>query len=427
MTSKSKMAQMGQEQIWTFKDGKIEVATTQAGNTSTSTIDAPEGEWMTPGAAERYSREQMKAGAKEIVVKTMDIQMGPQIVTSTRTGFEPATLDIAGEKLDAIKTKVTLDTGGQKINSTEYIDSDGNLLRSVTSMGGMGGLEVIMTKTTKADATGKVGAAAIPEIMVSTFVKPDKTIKRARETTFGDYTLRVKAGELPKLPDTGAQRVTVLDKQSARLAISSETFAEAPADETAAKKFLASSAMLDTKDAEIRRFVDKALKGMNDATATDKALRLRTVVHDHIRAKNLGVGMATASETVRTREGDCSEHGVLLSAALRVAGIPARVATGLIYADEFLGGKDIFGYHMWSQALLPNAEGKPAWIDLDATLRDDRTFDATHITIAVTSLDDTEGMQSLLGIAGLMGNLEIEVNEVRHALPSAKDAKKGGS
>jgi hypothetical protein len=82
---------------------------------------------------------------------------------------------------------------------------------------------------------------------------------------------------------------------------------------------------------------------------------------------------------------------------------------------------------MWSQALLPNHEGKLAWIDLDATLRDNATYDATHITIAVTSLDDTEGMQSLIGIAGLMGNLEIKVSEVRHAAPSAKDAKKGGS
>ena len=37
---------------------------------------------------------------------------------------------------------------------------------------------------------------------------------------------------------------------------------------------------------------------------------------------------------------------------LRADGIPARVASGLVYADGFLGSRDIFGWHMWTQALI---------------------------------------------------------------------------
>ena len=114
---------------------------------------------------------------------------------------------------------------------------------------------------------------------------------------------------------------------------------------------------------------------------------------------------------------------MLLAAALRVAGIRSRVATGLIYADEFLGGKHIFGYHMWSQALLPNEQGDLAWTDLDATLRDGQTYDATHITIGVTSLDDKEGLQSMMGIAGIMGNLDIKVESVSHDQPATGGGK----
>ena len=33
-------------------------------------------------------------------------------------------------------------------------------------------------------------------------------------------------------------------------------------------------------------------------------------------------------------------------------GIPTRVATGLVYADEFEGKKDVLVYHMWTQFYL---------------------------------------------------------------------------
>lgn len=411
MISKSKMAQMAQEQTWTFKDGQIEVATTQAGRTSTRTIPVPTEAWLTPGAAERFGREQLKAGAKEIVIKTMDPQMGPTVVTSTRTGFEPTTLDIGGEKVETLKTKVSLNAGSMPIDSTEYIDSDGNLIRSITSMGG---LEVVMTKTTKADATGNVGAGKMPEIMVSTFVTPDRAIERSREATRAVFTLKTRDGKLPELPQTGSQTVTKLNDASSRVEVITSDFKKADANDATNPVFLGNSAMIDMTDDKLKEFVAKSLKGKEKASDTEKARALRSAVHEFINEKSLGVGMATASEVVRTREGDCSEHGVLLAAALRVAGIPSRVATGLIYADEFLGGKHIFGYHMWSQALLPNPQGDLAWTDLDATLRDGHTYDATHITIGVTSLDDKEGLQSLMGVAGIMGNLDISVESVSH-------------
>ncbi|NBU87363.1 MAG: transglutaminase domain-containing protein, partial [Verrucomicrobia bacterium] len=69
--------------------------------------------------------------------------------------------------------------------------------------------------------------------------------------------------------------------------------------------------------------------------------------------KNYGVGFATASEVARNKEGDCTEHSMLLAALGRALGIPTRVATGLVYADEFEGEKDVLVYHMWNQFYHP--------------------------------------------------------------------------
>ncbi len=139
----------------------------------------------------------------------------------------------------------------------------------------------------------------------------------------------------------------------------------------------------------------------------DRAEAMRQAVHDRISHKALDTAFASASETARTRGGDCTEHGVLLCAMLRADGIPARVASGLIYADSFAGHREIFGWHMWTQALI---DGK--WVDFDATLP--VRFDAVHVLTSTSSLADTAGSAELSSVLLLMGNLQIEVLEVAY-------------
>lgn len=141
------------------------------------------------------------------------------------------------------------------------------------------------------------------------------------------------------------------------------------------------------------------------------AERMRRHVHGHINRKSLDVGFATASEVARTREGDCTEHAVLLAAMLRAAGIPSRVVSGLIYVDEFVGQKGVFGFHMWTQALLPGPDGEGVWVDLDATL-DRLPRDATHIGVAVSTLEGSERVNTMAAVAPLLGALSIEVERV---------------
>jgi transglutaminase-like putative cysteine protease len=417
MKSRQMQGQAPLEQEYVFRDNDIEVTTRQAGQVSTSNMPKIEGNWLTPAAAERESLRAFKAGEARITVRTIDPSIGVIPVEMTRTDFTKTTLTIDGREVDAIETTVE-QSFAPNVASKEWLDSEGELLRGETMLGGAAGMKIIMTRTTREKAS-KPTTGATPEIMVSTFVKPDKPITNARGTTSARFALSVKEGDLPDFPDTGTQDFTRQTPATATLTVRTHAHIDATADDINNTAYLTSSALAKLDDPRLAAFVGRVDSTLAPA---DKAEALRREVYTFIADKNLGTGMGSSTEVLRTKEGDCTEHGVLLCAALRKVGIPARVATGLIYADAFAGGKDIFGYHMWAQALL-EVDGVKRWVDLDATLPNAKPYDATHITIATSDLSDESGTLSLLNVASVMGRLQISVQEVDHAQDTPKEIK----
>ncbi|MDP1825655.1 MAG: transglutaminase-like domain-containing protein [Archangium sp.] len=84
----------------------------------------------------------------------------------------------------------------------------------------------------------------------------------------------------------------------------------------------------------------------------------------HVSKKSLGRGFDLASKVAATREGDCSEHAVLLAALLRHYGFPARVMLGTVLVN-FNGAPAAFG-HAWVETFA-----KGAWKTADAILPSD--------------------------------------------------------
>jgi transglutaminase-like putative cysteine protease len=162
-------------------------------------------------------------------------------------------------------------------------------------------------------------------------------------------------------------------------------------------------------DAEVKRLVGRAVERVGD-DKTARAEAMRRFVHSYIRSKSLGVGFASAAEVARTRTGDCTEHAVLLAAMLRADGIASRVVSGVIYAEEFEGQRNVFGYHMWTQANV----GPTYWMNLDPTLPPGAAFDATHIALATSALEDGETTNALVSLVPLLGNLRISVEKVEY-------------
>jgi len=245
------------------------------------------------------------------------------------------------------------------------------------------------------------------EIMVSTFVSPSRAIEAPRRTHRAEYRLTLTDGSAFDVAETGSQTWS-RDGDAIALQVVAEPdgYHATRVDDRA--PYLAATSNADYEDPEIKAMLDYAMRGAEDRGDVKKAELLRRFVHSFISEKSLAVGFASASEVARTRQGDCSEHGVLLTTLLRGAGIPSRVVSGLIYAESFAGEQDIFGYHMWSQALL-EIDGKTRWVDLDATLPDATPFDATHIAVAVSDLADCEAINSMAALAPMLGKLRIEV------------------
>ena len=119
---------------------------------------------------------------------------------------------------------------------------------------------------------------------------------------------------------------------------------------------LRATPQLETDDPALRAWVQDVAKG-HEADLADLAEQLRLAVRGHITTKDLSKGDASALEAFRTRTGDCTEHANLLCAALRIAGIPARVEDGLVFAADFGGWVG----HAWNSAYIGGR-----WVHLDS-------------------------------------------------------------
>ncbi len=399
-------------QEYVFKDdGSIELTTRQPGSEPRVTsLKAPEGTWLTPAAAEAYARQRVAAGATELTVRTMDPSLGPTIITADRKIGAKTTIEIAGRAIAVTEHTVTM-SNMPGMKTTEMVDEAGDMVQSRTQVGG---IPIVMTASSRAEAM-KERAGEIPELMTTTFIKPDKQIERPRDVVRASFLLRVKEGAPVELATTGAQRVQNVDATTVRVLVDTATLEAAPKADADDPAYLGSSAMIEPKDAKIVSLAQRAVEqaGVKGRPKAEIAEALRRFAHTYIKKKNLGVGFASATEVARSAEGDCTEHGVFLASLLRARGIPARVVSGLIYADSFAGSQHIFGYHMWAQALL-DIDGAKRWVDLDATLPAQHPTDATHIAVVTSTLADGELGVSMMPVAQMMGRVDIIVESIEH-------------
>ena len=390
------------ESTYLFKEDHVEVVSVQGGREIKSQQPKLAGQWLTPYAAEQFAQKMRVSGETEFTMRTLDLQYGLQIitVTSKRTGEEK--VELGGETVDVALWTSTADIM-PNIQAIERVRKDGVSISEEVTMPGIG--KMITRLASKEEAMGAADGPA-PELLLQTFVTPDKPIDNPMKVTRAKLKLTVKNGEMPELPTAGAQRVELSpDKKSAILTIDINDNVAASAAEADNKEYREPSAMIDANDPLIQKLAAGAAEPKVDIMKRAEALR--RLARKRISKKGMETAFASASETAKMQTGDCSEHGVLLAALLRADGIPARVATGLVYADAFAGHESIFGWHMWTQALI---DGK--WVDFDATLP--VRYNAAHILTATSSLNDGMGMGDMASVLQLMGNLDVEVLEVQH-------------
>ncbi len=102
------------------------------------------------------------------------------------------------------------------------------------------------------------------------------------------------------------------------------------------------------------------------------------------------IGIPDALTTLHNRKGDCNEHAFLFAALARSAGIPTKIAAGVVYH------KNAFYYHAWNEVCI---EGR--WISIDTTTMQFPT-DVSHLKFV------EGGLQEQMEIGSLLGTLQIE-------------------
>ena len=374
---------------------------------STAHRSFPAGAWLTPAEATALSKTKMLAGENTFSITTVDPSSGLEVVKVEHTRAGEEVIKIAGKSVNVTRWNiVTRTSSGIDLASSEYVDASGNLIRSVTQLGGIG---MTMTRDTEAIRGKKTTP---PEVMVSLFVTPDHQIEHPRDRKHATYVVSVSEGDISMLPTTGSQTFTKLDAHSARVTVNTAPLAAAAPEDLKNPAYLENSSMITKDDPKVKGLLPLAFAKGRPESAAARAETLRQFVYSYITNKDLGMGFAGAAEVAQTRAGDCTEHGALLAALLRADGIPSRTVSGLIYADEFAGKRGIFGYHMWAQALI-ESDGAARWVDLDATLAGSaHAFDATHLAVSVNALSDGELNNSVMNLVPLLGRLQIKVEKV---------------
>ena len=393
----------------TVANSKVSITTTQFGQQLPAQVfDYPAGALMDWGAYREQFRQGLKPGTKYDVL-VYEPTISPD--RPCKTTFEvlgPEVVDLFGRKVETIKTRQAMQipqaTGKPTTQETTLWMTDaGTVVRMTMSILD---IPIEVFACSKAVAMADNDPA---ELMVSTLVQLAGPIDAGRATRI-TYRIRLKnpsdTSPLPDFPETAMQRVTVHSDREVTLVVSRSSALRGAQPRTLSpqerQRCLAASAAANYKDPKVAALAREAAGDEKDPRKL--ADNLSRFVSGYISTKSLNVGFATASEVARSREGDCTEHGVLLAALGRACGIPSRIVTGLVYTRDFAGRSNVLVGHLWTQFWI---DGR--WVDVDSALRQHTNVDATHIAMAIGSAGD-DGFADMIAATWLsLGRLDIQV------------------
>jgi hypothetical protein len=356
---------------------------------------------LCPEAAQRLAEERGLDPGTEFTL-TLFVPALPTVPveTSVRVGqLEAVDVYDVKKRLHRVDSTISIMPG---MTITEWVDPDYETWLARLPLAA--GMPLDIRRTTR-------DIAMMPdeptELMLSLFVVPDRGIPNVDE--LAALRLLLTANEegyvLPDLPEGPWQEVEETEKGTE---VTVRSYVDAPdlnyqipyAGEEHAD-YLRASKWLEADAPVLKRMAAQAIGDATDAATA--ARRIESYVGDTIANKSLGIGMATAAETALNREGDCSEHAVLVAGLCRSAGIPSRVVVGLVYVPDFPGyPRGIFGFHLWAEAWVGQ------WMPLDATLS--AGWGARHIALVWSSLNgDAELVDVSAAVRPALGKLDIKV------------------
>ena len=382
--------------------GQVHLKTIMGERTTETSVDFDPEALFPYGLREAAKQQGLEPGT-EYTLKVFEPALSSQApqIMKVKVG-EVEKIDLFGRVVNAHQVENTL-VGLNNTVEKLWCDQDARPLRSVTSLMG---IEMEIVECTKAFALHPCSA---PELMAQSLVplsnplpvdgQLEKAVFRLRQRKVGKSPLTLPSNERQTVEAEEAKKSLLLTVRRARRHVDPDL----ESDPELAARYLAANGYVNSEDPEIINLLNQREQWGQTPLAI--ALALERFVHEYMTERSLNVGMGSASEAVRTREGDCSEHAVLLAAMARAKGIPARCAMGLLYLPQFMNRQHVFGGHMWTQVYLGGH-----WIDLDAT-RPVQSADPIYICQATSDMQWDRLTSDMLELLSSFNNLQIELVE----------------
>lgn len=203
------------------------------------------------------------------------------------------------------------------------------------------------------------------------------------------FLFELPEGHEGNFPATNEQAVQVRGRRAV-LTICADCGSEPAPSEATLEHYRKPNLWIESEHPRIRALARRAAGSANIDT---RMRNLVAEVNEHMRGATDYVGYATALEAEGSRNGDCTEHALLLAAVARASGLSARVVSGLAYSGRFTRRHDVFSPHAWVQVW----DGR-RWTSYDSGLGE---FDSTHIALAIgdgSPADFSGVMASLRGL-----------------------------
>jgi transglutaminase-like putative cysteine protease len=282
-----------------------------------------------------------------------------------------------------------------------WLDDQRRTVREESELPGMG--KLTLYRTTKAVAVEEgVAPALLPDLGLNAMVRLDKALSRPHEAREVVYRITVAGDDDASKTFARDDRQMVEEAEGDHFLLRIRPIREPREVEKPGeikKEYLESSYFLDSDDERVQEVARRVTEGEDDPWR--KAQKLEKWVHANMKGST-SIGFATASQVCRDLKGDCRQHGMLLAALCRAAGIPARTAIGLVYTDEG-GEKPTLVFHMWTEVWV-----RGQWLMLDATMGRG-SVGAGHLKVTDHSWHDTQTLAPVAPVIRVLSKVRIEV------------------
>ncbi len=385
-----------------YQPGKILCTLKSGGSATSKTVDVPPGAKLISDTTTATQGKQIAPGTKDTFYF-----LNPLTLTLDKTTVESvgrARVALNGKSYATIKVLISTSLG----NVTSW-EANGEIIKSEMSLGIAMYPEpkgVAMNMASKQPAFVVEGAVVAAgngytppkDFAVATAIAVAKPISNPRAVR--DLTVTIRGIDDPKLiiSDARQQGKPVSGKAGEyRVHIKAEAFDAAhsvplPIESKELQLYLQRAPYLETDSPEI---IETARKIRGDEVSAYKvAIAIRDWVHEKM-TPDYSIGVPrSCTDVLQKPRGVCRDYATLFCGLARAAGVPARVAAGILYAD----GK--FFYHAWAECWVGQ------WVSIDPTLKGN-FVDATHVKFAQGNVTE------MFAVAGIVGRVKLEVNEVR--------------